>query len=566
MIAKGKNRYDTKRLQLETSGRGVRVYVHLRRGPGRRQHCVVPPHSKGFWKNHPRAWKTTSLTLGTTSYTEVQALKILGRPVRGDASLILADQLIAALLDIANGTDPTPVAKTIADANSLLGAGPIPEGVAESSTVGQKMTADASVLNNFNNGHVTRACAAVLPQGSCQPSGSLSALVSGTTVVAYVPKGSWRNFFGGSGATGVSTVNVEPTPGPGAAITTANAVNSCASNSVTGQTVCTANNTDVYLLSGTALTATLTSGATGSISFSGGSCTNCGVAMDGVNNKALIWLSIAGAGGFQSLDLSTSTFGALFASSSPAGLHANISEDPLVDPIQSTPPLPGTITLPLLLSASENNNYEIAGNAESGSPSFFENPIPNSKEADSSGADCSTGIALTPYEGSSPSQVFIADLTQATFTPGSPGTWTTAASQVQTLSESALPSAGASGIAVAQGTHTGVISDEFSGDFITAIALPMTSGSGTPAIGDWVTCEIGGGFSLGGDPHTVTAYKSPNGASDAIALLTNGSASTLAKVDLTQMLNTGVVGRTVGGHGCAAGVLPATVVTFISVP
>jgi hypothetical protein len=182
--------------------------------------------------------------------------------------------------------------------------------------------------------------------------------------------------------------------------------------------------------------------------------------------------------------------------------------------------------------------------------------------------DCSTGIALATAELSSPSQLFIADLTQATFTPGTPGSWTTTGSQVQTLSESVLSKAGPSGIAVAQGTHTGIISDEFGGVSIAAIALPMTSGSGTPMIGDWVTCAIGGGFSIGDDPHTVTAYQSPNGAKDAIALLVNRGASTLAKVDLTMMLNPATVPRTVGGHACATtgGVLPATVVTFTSGP
>ena len=100
---------------------------------------TCPPLTQGFWKNHPSLWPVTKLTLGTTTYTETQLLTILGTPVSGDASLILADQLIAALLNIANGTDSSPVAKTIADANSLLGAGPIPEGIKPSSTLGQKI-------------------------------------------------------------------------------------------------------------------------------------------------------------------------------------------------------------------------------------------------------------------------------------------------------------------------------------------------------------------------------------------------------------------------------------------
>lgn len=152
------------------------------------------------------------------------------------------------------------------------------------------------------------------PAGSCQPSSSLSVLVTGTNVTSYVPKGSW-----GSGATGVSVVNVEGSSIIPALIPTVNAVNSCASNATTGTTVCTANNTDVYLFSGTTLGSTLASGGSGTISFSGGSCTNCGVAMDALHNKAVIGLSLAGVGGFQFLDLSTSTFEPAFPSMAPGG-------------------------------------------------------------------------------------------------------------------------------------------------------------------------------------------------------------------------------------------------------
>ena len=77
-----------------------------------------------------------------------------------------------------------------------------------------------------------------------------------------------------------------------------------------------------------------------------------------------------------------------------------------------------------------------------------------------------------------------------------------------------------------------------------------------PAITDWLTCSIPG-WSHGLDPHTVTAYQSPNGG-DAIALLANSGASLLARVDLTAMLALPRVGNT-----CASGVLPASVVTFI---
>jgi hypothetical protein len=82
---------------------------------------------------------------------------------------------------------------------------------------------------------------------------------------------------------------------------------------------------------------------------------------------------------------------------------------------------------------------------------------------------------------------------------------------------------------------------------------------------DWITCSIGRGFQNGFDPHTVTAYQSPNGG-NAIAVLANAGASNLAVIDLTSALNPTIVPRTAGGHGCAAGTLPSNVVSFIPVP
>lgn len=402
------------------------------------------------------------------------------------------------------------------------------------------------------------------PQGSCAASGSLSVLVAGTNVASYVAKGGW-----GGGPTGISVVTVEgsnplPTINP---IPTANVVNSCASNPFTGATVCTANNTDVYVISGLAATptvTTLTSGGSGALFFSGSvfpSPTNAGVAMDAIHNKAVIGLSIPpvaisglGTPGYQFLDGpgSTNTFEPVFAS--PAGL---ISEGLVIDPFRN-----------LVLSAAETNNYELVNVATSLAPTFFENTIPPAGEPDSSAEDCTTGIALAPIEFTSPSNVFIANLSSlsATFTPGSPGTWT-APSQNQSLAGSLLgtgvPAVG--GIAVAQGTHTGIVAQEFGSDALTAIALPTTldTSGATPAITGWVTCEIGGGFVNGLDPHTVTAYQSPT-SGDAIALLTNAGATSMAVVDLTKMLNPLIVPRT--GNVCTSGTLPGSVVSFIAVP
>src|SRR5262249_5604600 len=74
----------------------------------------------GYWKNNTDAWQVSSLMLGGKTYTKAELLTILSTPTKGDASLILADQLIAAKLNIANGADGTPVTSTITHADSVL--------------------------------------------------------------------------------------------------------------------------------------------------------------------------------------------------------------------------------------------------------------------------------------------------------------------------------------------------------------------------------------------------------------------------------------------------------------
>ena len=120
----------------------------------------VCPQPLGFWKSNPDAWPVNSLTLGSQTYTKTELLTILMTSVRADASLILAHQLIAAKLNIANGSNPTPVASTITDADAVLSlfSGKLPYGVRPNTTDGQRMVNDASVLDNYNNGLLTPGC------------------------------------------------------------------------------------------------------------------------------------------------------------------------------------------------------------------------------------------------------------------------------------------------------------------------------------------------------------------------------------------------------------------------
>src|SRR5262249_28592812 len=210
--------------------------------------------------------------------------------------------------------------------------------------------------------------------------------VQGTSATAYVPLGNW-----GGSTTGVAAVPIETSSGigtgaPATLITTPNVANSCSSNSATGQTVCVANNTDVYLINGTTLASTLTSGATSKQNFSGGSCTNCGVVVDSSVNKALITIGVTtgGPGAYQFLDLgSTPSFETTILAAGPT------SEDVSIDPVRH-----------LILSPNEDSIYQLV-NIGTSPATLFNNHTSSTGFAvyDSAGEDCTTGIALATDEG-----------------------------------------------------------------------------------------------------------------------------------------------------------------------
>src|SRR5204862_8250878 len=121
------------------------------------------PLSQGYWKTHPDAWPVTTLTLGTESYTQAELLAILNtNPGRTNsaASLILAHQLIAAKLNLANGSNPCPFAATIAEADALIDGRTIPitPKITPNTAEGQQMVSLAETLEQYNAGTLTPGC------------------------------------------------------------------------------------------------------------------------------------------------------------------------------------------------------------------------------------------------------------------------------------------------------------------------------------------------------------------------------------------------------------------------
>jgi hypothetical protein len=357
---------------------------------------------------------------------------------------------------------------------------------------------------------------------ACVPTSSLGVLApltKGLPVTAYVPNGAW-----GSATTGIQVVPVELGGIPTSVATAPDVINSCSSNPATGETVCVANNTAVYTLTGAAINLPiLHSGSNAFAGFSGGTCENCGVAIDALNNRAVIamgFTSPLSGSALQYLDLVTNLFGAPF----PTVME--VSEDISIDPTRA-----------LILSPNEANNYDLLQTTAAGGLTEFVHNVPGGGTLDSAAEDCSTGIALASIEFTN--NVYITDLTQATFVSGSPGTWL-APEQVVTLDTSVYGSfsAGTSGISVAPGSaHLGIVTGEFGGNVFAVLQLPATSGSGTPGLVDYALAAIPFGFSSGLDPHTVTAYTSANDGK-AYGLLASGLPPTsLVRVDLACVLS-----------------------------
>jgi hypothetical protein len=257
------------------------------------------------------------------------------------------------------------------------------------------------------------------------------------------------------------------------------------------------------------------------------------VAVDALNNIAYVMVANGGRdnGAFQVIDLgSQSTLAVIVA-------NDNTSEDISVDPRRR-----------LMLSPNENSNYQLINTSTN---AVYDNKFSGSFEFDSAGEDCLTGIALSTDEFTG--NMILADLTQATFTPGPTcstpttctpnGTWT-APTLVQDFPEFRNLGAGTSAVVVAPGTHFAVVGGEFGGSLVGAMQLQSTSGAGTsPNVPDYVVMNIpnapdGSMWQMGDDPHTTTAYTSPN-TSRAFAVVSNGDGvapTWLAVIDIEAML------------------------------
>ncbi len=115
--------------------------------------------TQGYWKTHgpiptgnnSNEWPVTSLTLGSVSYTDLQLLAIFNQPAQGNGLIALAHQLIAAKLNVANGSDDSAVAASITAADNLIGGLVVPP-VGSGSLHPSVTSGLTTALANYNEG------------------------------------------------------------------------------------------------------------------------------------------------------------------------------------------------------------------------------------------------------------------------------------------------------------------------------------------------------------------------------------------------------------------------------
>ena len=91
------------------------------------------------------------------SYTQTQAIAIMRHNSSQDKTYSLAQQLIAAKLNVAcKNSNPSCVASLIAAADNFLCAHPVGSGVAANSSAWQQIRATHSALEKYNTG---KSCA-----------------------------------------------------------------------------------------------------------------------------------------------------------------------------------------------------------------------------------------------------------------------------------------------------------------------------------------------------------------------------------------------------------------------
>ena len=88
--------------------------------------CV---HGQGFWRHHPDHWPVETLSIGSVSYTKIEAITIMNTPGAGDKTYDLFCNLVATMLNLLDNCNPICIQETVTLADTWLRSHPVGSGV-----------------------------------------------------------------------------------------------------------------------------------------------------------------------------------------------------------------------------------------------------------------------------------------------------------------------------------------------------------------------------------------------------------------------------------------------------
>jgi len=106
----------------------------------------------GYWKTHPEAWPVEQIEIGGKVYSKSDAIAIMARSTKKDKTYNLFEQLVAAKLNLAVGTDEGCIIDAVLLADIFLMMHPVGSGVSADSDAWQMIAEQFNDLDHYNNG------------------------------------------------------------------------------------------------------------------------------------------------------------------------------------------------------------------------------------------------------------------------------------------------------------------------------------------------------------------------------------------------------------------------------
>jgi hypothetical protein len=384
-------------------------------------------------------------------------------------------------------------------------------------------------------------------------------LINGTNVSLFVPYSTDNSLKIGAV---VKVIESAPSaPATKTALLKTGYANSCAASPATGIAVCSAAfGSSYFVRPPNNKVGGFKTGVSKLIHFTGGSCANCGVAIDD-DVMGVPTAIIATSKGYLPVQLSPFGLQPIISTNGDV-ISGNFGYDPVDHLILS----PNYQIVNLKTFQSTKPDYQIIRISDgtafdlADSTDFFNSTGNCTKNTggttqrdalpDSGAYDTTTQIAYGTFRSPSDcvpdvvEDIALFDMSQATF-DSIHGTWSTPAKQIQTLTEMTNLSNGITGIAIVPGQSLAIVADRRErsggGSGFGALSLPTTSGSGTPSIQDWVQASMpndpsGKPWTMSFMPNGLTAYASPNNNGEGMGVIINRARTYAAVVDIAALL------------------------------